>query len=250
MQIEMLAALLFLPLFPLTALPLLAIRYARYGWLRVLIILAWPQAGLSLIEVMGSEVPDWIITWAIASALFYAIRVLVVREVTIWLSFMSVSAWALLWLSLLNNSVEDVRIIALGFSVPLALLALLSKQIESRFGAAYAGLQGGMARSLPRLSGLLVVVVLAITATPVFPSFFAMLSVAISQASLSLGIAVSIVTIWLVWTWAGARLIQGLVIGEDKQHKANDLSSIETLLYVTVILGLVVAGLYFGGSLS
>ena len=65
---------------------------------------------------------------------------------------------------------------ALGFSAPLVLLALLSAGLEKRFGAAYTDLYGGLAQSIPRFSGVLVVVILAAIATPLFPGFFILLN--------------------------------------------------------------------------
>lgn len=90
----------------------------------------------------------------------------------------AVSSWSLLWIPWYQGvPVPMLHFYAFGFSMPLVLLAMLIAGLERRFGAAYAGLYGGLGCILPRLSGVLVFVVLAITATPVFPAFFAMLSI-------------------------------------------------------------------------
>ena len=74
--------------------------------------------------------------------------------------------------------------------------------LERQFGAAYIGLYGGLAQRMPRFSGVLVISVLAASATPLFPTFFAMLyTVIVSQPLPAVGLTV----VWLIWSWAAAR---------------------------------------------
>ena len=55
--------------------------------------------------------------------------------------------------------------------------------LERRFGAAYTGLYGGLARTIPRFSGVFVTVVVAAIATPLFPTFFIMLDMVVDTVS-------------------------------------------------------------------
>ena len=127
-------------------------------------------------------------------------------------------------------------------------MALLGAELERRFGAAYLGLYNGLAHSIPRFSGILVLVVLAIIATPLFPTFFAMLSLIIKTMPGAPLLATGVGIVWLLWSWAGARLLQGLIVGP--QHNAvADLSLANMWLYIVVLAGLVIAGVYCLGAL-
>jgi NADH:ubiquinone oxidoreductase subunit 4 (subunit M) len=136
---------------------------------------------------------------------------------------------------------------AAGFSVPLVFLALLTSILENQFGAAYTGLYGGLARRTPRLSGVLVISLLAATATPLFPAFFAMLHSLIVSQPIP---AVALTGVWLIWSWAAARLLQGLIVGPAEPSPEQDLSIVKTWGYTVGLAGLGVAGLILtGGSL-
>ena len=134
---------------------------------------------------------------------------------------------------------------ALGFSIPLVLLVLISKHIELRFGAAYADLYGGLAVTTPRLSGVLVFAVLAATATPVFPAFFTMLHTIVSATP---GVMVSILLVWLLWSWASARLLHGLIVGPIVGEKIQDIGTVSTWLYAVLLVVLAFIGIYLTGA--
>jgi NADH:ubiquinone oxidoreductase subunit 4 (subunit M) len=174
-----------------------------------------------------------------------------VREVGQWIGYLSTSAWSILWVSALVNHADGelLRLQALGFSSPLVLLALLGARLERRFGAAYTGLYGGLAQMLPRMSGVLVFVVLAIIAVPLFPGFFAMLATVIASTAAAPIAALVLVSIWLLWSWAGVRLLQGLIVGPANGQDVPDLSLVSTGIYSVVLAVLIVGGLYTGGVL-
>lgn len=238
---------LFLPLFPLSMLFNALFARVRHPVLRAILLLAWPQIGLALISTANPAMPDWIVPWALFTSALYGLRALMLREVGMWLGFLATSAWAVLWIPVLGGtSAPLVQLYALGFSAPFVLLALLSAGLERRFGAAYTGLYGGLAQSLPRFSGVLVMVVLAAIATPLFPAFFAMLASILVATPAS---AVALVGIWLLWSWAGARLLQGLVVGPANPQDSPDLSLAATWLYAVVLVALVFGGVYLIGDL-
>src|SRR3569832_991013 len=60
------------------------------------------------------------------------------------------------------------------------------------------------------------------------------------------GVAVS----WLVGSWAGARLLQGMIVGPGRDCDVRDLSRAATWGYASVLVLLVVAGLSWMGGLS
>jgi NADH:ubiquinone oxidoreductase subunit 4 (subunit M) len=238
---------LFLPLFPLSM--LFNRLFARVGsplW-RGLLLLAWPQVGLALLRLADAPVPDWLVAWGLFTAALYALRALALREVGLWTAFLATSAWALLWVPLQAGTGSMLpQLHALSFSLPLVLLVLLAAGLERRFGAAYTGLYGGLAQALPRFAGVLVVVVLAVIATPVFPSFLTMLAAVLAATPAG---AVALAGIWLLWSWAGMRLLQGLVVGPLQAGEVPDLGPAATWAYVAALGALVVAGLGFGGGL-
>lgn len=241
---------LFLPLFPLSM--LFNVLYARFGHpiVRGLLLFAWPQIGLIGISTFGTTVPNWVLAWALLTSLLYALRALALRELGLWTSFIGTSSWALLWI-LLGNGAEllSLQFLSLGISVPLVLLALLGAGLERRFGAAYLGLCGGLAQSIPRFSGVLVVVVLAVVATPLFPNFFAMLAMIIKTTPVSPFIAFGIGSVWLLWSWAGARVLQGLIVG-PQNTAITDLSTTTLWLCIAVLVGLTITSVYWLGAMS
>ena len=102
---------------------------------------------------------------------------------------------------------------------------------------------------LPRMSGVLVCVVLAVVATPLFPGFFAMLATVVATAPTAPLAALVMVGVWLLWSWAGARLLQGLIVGPANAAGAPDLSLASTWAYAAVLVALFVGGLYVTGDL-
>lgn len=249
-EILLLLAGLFLPLFPLSMVFNEVFQRIRATSLRVVLLLIWPQIGVVIAHGAGVEIPDWIIFWALASSLLYGFRALALREVGLWTSFMAVSAWAILWLVMDSQAeLNQLALYALALSAPLALLVLLSGELEKRFGAAYTGLYGGLALSLPRLSGVLVFVVLAIIATPMFPGFSVMMAAIIEQSSQSFVAAVIVAIIWLLWSWAGARLLQGIIVGQTQEEIKTDLSGNSTWIYSVMLILLVISGIYTIGNL-
>jgi hypothetical protein len=237
---------LFLPLFPFSMAFNAALERVAHPALRSMLLLAWPQLGLLLLGAQAETLPVWVVSWALATALLYAFRLLAMREMGRWTGFLATSAWALLWLAAYAGvPVSQLWVFAAGFSVPLAILSLLGRVLEHRFGAAYCGLYGGLARCMPRLAGVLVVSVLAATATPLFPTFFAMLHTLIVSQPLP---AVGLTAIWLIWSWAGARLLQGLIVGPAEPSPELDLRITTTWGYAAALAGLAVAGLILTGS--
>jgi len=242
---------IFLPLFPLSMGFNLLLGRCRPVILRSILLLLWPQLGLIVIQALNLPVPDWIMPLALLTSALYALRALALRDVGQWSGFLATSAWALLWIPLHGETpLMTLQLYALGFSAPLVLLALLGAGLERRYGAAYAGLYGGLAQSIPRFATVLVFVVLAIVATPLFPTFFIMLTTIVQAITSMPVIAFGIAGVWLLWSWAGARLLQGLIAGPASEHHATDLNRAVTWSYTLVLLLLVVAGIYGLGELS
>ena len=240
---------LFLPLFPFSmALNMLYARL-RNPWLRSLVLLLWPQIGLIIVFSYQLSVPVWVLALALVTSFLYALRIVALRDLALWTSFVATSSWALLWV-LQDNTVThlQVQLYALGISLPLLMMNVLCAGLESRFGAAYLGLYGGLAQALPRYSSILVLVVLAIVATPAFPSFFAMLSMILKAIPTTPLVAVVVGCVWLLWSWAGARLLQGLIVGPVRVTAA-DLSHASLWIYIIALGGLLLGGVYWSESM-
>lgn len=238
--IGILFAALFLPLFPLSIAFTGLLRVIRAPLLRFALILLWPQIGIWLIE--PERLPDVVIVWAVASSALYAIRIATVRDLGLWAAFLACSVWALMWPLLgLREPQSNLSLYALWFSLPAALLTLLAGSLTRRFGAAYSGLTAGLMGSMPRFSGALVVTVLAAIATPPFPSFFALLRIAQRSA---FSVAAAALLIWLMWSWAGARLMLGFIAGTPSHDNVHDLARGKLLLYSGVLAAFSIAGIY------
>lgn len=238
---------LFLPLYPLS-IPLNFIySRIRQPLVRTVLLLVWPQFGLQIITTFNLAIPNWVITWALITSLLYAIRALTLREIGVWTCFIATSSWTLLWILLANDTtMQQMKLITLGISIPLVLLAFLGVSLERRFGAAYMGLYGGLAQTIPRFSGVLVIVVLAIIATPLFPTFFAMLMMIVKTALSAPMIAFGVAIVWLLWSWAGTRLLQGLIVG-NKSENVADLCQAKFWFFIVSLLGLLCSGVYWLG---
>lgn len=245
MAFDILIIALFLPLFPFSL-----VFNALYGaipnaLIRSVLLISWPVIGSYLAGWLDIQIPGWVIGWALATSVLYAFRLLAMREVGIWIGFLATSVWALLWLPLAQGQQPETLWYALSFNIPLALLALLVMVLARTYGAAYTELYGGLAQSMPRFSGIFVLTVLAATATPVFPSFFSMLqNLIIAQP----WVAISLVVIWLLWSWASVRLLQGLIVGDAAQEKVDDLSWPVTIGFALVLLGLCIVGIKLVGG--
>lgn len=242
-------AALFLPLFPLSMAFNALFVWVRNGVARAVLLLCWPQIALGWAVAAGTEAPGWVLALALFTAALYAFRAIALREVGQWIGYLATSAWALLWpVVMTGTDVSMVRLYALGFSAPLAMLALLGARLECHFGAAYAGLHGGLAETLPRFSGVLVAVVLAVVAMPVFPGFFALFTMIAEAAAAAPVVALALAAIWLLWSWAGARLLQGLLVGPANGRDAPDLGAPALWIYGAVIVALLLGGLYVAGG--
>ena len=239
---------IFLPLFPMSMVFNAILDRVTHRWLRLLLFAAWPLIGLFIVLDRNLVLPDWLLALSLSSSALYAIRLLTLREVNQWSGFLATSMWSLLWLPMMQQTSPVLMYgYAVSMSAPLVLLVLLSAGLEQRFGAAYMDLYGGLARTIPRFSGVLVTVVVAAIATPLFPTFFIMLEMVVKTISTTPLAATVLLLIWLFWSWAGARLIQGLIVGRASTDKITDMQVTTTGLYSMVLLALVVGGVYLSG---
>lgn len=242
----MLLAALFLPLFPFSIVLNTILMRLHHPAARFMLLLLWPQAGIAALSLATGPVPHEFVAWALLSSGFYALRLLTVRDLGLWAGFFASSALALTWgLAERNASLFDMQLYAFWFSLPAALLALLTGPLTKRFGAAFAGLHGGLAFSVPRLSGLLVMTVLAAIATPPSPAFFALLGL---LQQLGWASAPGILLIWLLWGWSAVKLMQGFICGKDQADAVVDIGRTSTVAYVVVLAAFIITGLYLTGG--
>lgn len=240
-------AALFLPLFPLSMVLNGLLTRLPNPATRCVLLLLWPQAGAALVTFFSpAAIPPYFIPWALFTAGLYALRLLTVRDMGVWAGFLATSALALTWvLTGGNGNGASLHLLVFWLSLPPALLALLAHPLARRFGAAYAGLQGGLIRGLPRLSGLIAMTMLAAVATPPFPGFFALLAI---LHALDWAGALGGLLIWLIWGWAAIRLLQGLIFGAERPSPAADIGQGVTMAFSAVLSAFLIAGLYLTGG--
>ena len=241
-----LLATLFLPLFPFSMLLNWLLTRLHHPFARCMLLLLWPQIGVLLVSLSGQTVPPEFAIWAVASSAIYALRLLTVRDLGMWTGYIASSALALTWGLAAQDKLLEMQIFVFWFSLPAALLALLTWPLAKRFGAAFAGLYGGLAGSVPRLSGLLVFTLLAAIATPPSPGFFAMLGL---LSKLGWPLAPGVLLIWLLWGWAATKLMQGFVFGEERAAPVADIGSVVTVLYSSALGVFVVTGFFLTGGI-
>ena len=241
-------ASVFLPLFPLSMVFNALLDRIHSAWLKSLLFLLWPQCGLLIVFSNDVSIPVWVVIAALITSALYALRMLSLRDVNQWNGFLATSLWSLLWLSLTFETSEYMMFgYALSMTVPLVLLITLGAGLERRFGAAYTGLYGGLARTIPRFSGVLVTVVIAAIATPLFPTFFILFEMIVGTSSQMPVVAITLLLIWLLWSWAGARLIQGLIVGRANKQRIGDLQGLSIATYSIVLVALAFSGIYISG---
>lgn len=251
MDSKILIAALFLPLFPLSMIFNILFDKLRGPIPRLILLVAWPQIGLWLMKDSLDDIPDWVVFLALFTSLLYGFRALVLRELVHWVSFLATSSWPILWLSMgFTDDMTTLSLLALGSSIPLGILTLLGDHLRKEFGASYAGLYNGLGHTMPRLSGLMVITMLAVIATPVFPCFTTMMTAILETTTFSLWSSLTLCLIWLTWGWAGARLIQGFVIGKESGDESRDISSGMAWVYALLLTGLGVFGINLISRLS
>lgn len=244
---ELVVAAFFLGFFPFSMPFMLAFRRLPAPWGQAAALLIWPQVGLWALA-QAPSLPDGFVAWGLASALLYGFRALTLRDLTLWIGFIALSSWGLFPLLIQHLNGPPPAMQLLGFTLPLVLLVFLGDELRQRFGAAFAGLPGGLAQPLPRLSALFAVTLLAVLATPLFPAFFTLLG-ALLGASASMPLfTLWALAIWLIWSWAGARLTQGFLIGPYPGCASADLSLARGWLYAAALIGLAGAGIAFAGG--
>lgn len=244
-EMSWIIAALFLPLFPLGMIFNTLFQKAGNAWLRAIIILLWPLPGIWLLQNFAPTIPDWVVYWAIASSILYAFRSVAVKEIGIWVGFIATSAWCLVWIAVSDGvTLEELLAHVIAFSLPLTLLALLVGDIQKRFDSAYAGIVCGLGLTHPRLSGMFVITILAIIASPIFPAFFSMIALVVQTITNHPGIALGLALVWLLWSWSGMRLIQELLVGADTQGQSVDIGQGAVFVYGLFLLLLSIGGFY------
>lgn len=220
-----------LPLYPLSALPsLLLQRRLRSGkavpdqWdqgplSKALLILLLPLAGVALVSLGLSadtaedrRIGTLFALWGAATSVLYALRLLTARDGEIWISHLFCSALSLAWIGAAYGI--SPLLPAFGLAVSLIPMVFLLNELTHRFGIARGGLYPGLALRMPRFSSLFVAAVLAAVAVPFSPGFFAVATLAFGGAAtdavlflLPIGIS------WVLWSWAGVNLLDGIVWG-------------------------------------
>jgi NADH:ubiquinone oxidoreductase subunit 2 (subunit N) len=215
---------------------------------RAALLLAWPLAGLVLLHETGADVPEPLLIWALATSALYALRLLALRDLGTWTGFLATSVWALLWIPAREGfELEDIALDALGLTVPLVLLVLVTVLLNRRLGGAYTSIRDGIASSLPRMSVTLIICLLAAVATPPFPGFFSLLSLLMLASPVNIA---GLLIVWLLWSWAAARLIQGFVVGTPAQDSdAQDISLPLSWGLAMVLTVLLLSGVMLTGEL-
>lgn len=244
-DLSLLLVAVFLPVFPLSIVFNALFSRLRNPLARALLLLGWPMPGIFLYQWLAPQVPQWVVPLVLLSAALYAFRLLAMREVGTWTGYLATSIWACLWLPLLQGD-SNTAWYSIWFGVPLGVLALLVGGLERRYGAAYTDLYGGLAQTIPRFSGVFVVTVLAVVATPLFPAFLGMLHIVVAAQP---GVAITLVLLWAFWSWAGMRLLQGMIVGDPSEEAIEELSLPITWGFAALMLLLTLAGFAMTGDL-
>lgn len=242
MNAMLILAACLLPLFPFSLIFNAVYARVAHPLARAALVLAWPQAGLWALAASGATVPGWVQPWALATALLYGVRALTLRDAGLWLAYLSIALGALLWLA-------PAPALAWAFAAPLALLALAIGAIATRYGAAFAGYPDALAARSPRLAGVFALAVLAASGMPPFSGFFVWLHWALDTRPAA---AAVLLVVWLLWSWAAVRLLQGLLVGRMAPDAAapRDLGRGAVWGYALAFAALLAGGVWLAGGLT
>jgi len=167
---------------------------------------------------------------------------------------MATSAWTLLWpaaaFTPLAASTDALALQAAGLSAPFVLLTWIGGRLDAELGAAYAGVCGGLAGTVPRLSGMLTLAILAAVATPLVPGFFVVLATTLHALPAVPGAALLILAVWLLWAWSGVRMLRGFIVGPARGTPGRDLGNAAVALLGLMFVVLMLAGIGISGNLS
>jgi len=61
-------------------------------------------------------------------------------------------------------------------------------------------------------------------------------------------VAIALVGLWAIWSWAGMRLIQGMIVGDPSTEVIEDLPVIYAWGFGALMLLLIVAGFTLTGN--
>ncbi len=244
-----LLAVLFLPLFPFSILFTWLYSRSPNLPLRLLLMFAWPLIGWLFLQQAPDNLPPWLYYWAILTALLYAFRSLVLRDLAQWLAFMAVSLLSISWLIFLFSTPLATGLSVILLLLPLVFLIVLHQFISESYGGAYAGKVDGLIINTPRLAGLMVFVILALMAMPVSPGFFVLLELLTLSILPYPVIALGLLLLWMLWSWSGMRLLQGFLTGVERERPPPDLQTkifwpIVLFLLIYLSAGLIVAGVF------
>ncbi|MEY6433884.1 hypothetical protein ABC977_15880 [Thioalkalicoccus limnaeus] len=226
----LLAAGVFLPLYPLSILPNLLLQgqvndtgdpgpaWRRGPGFKAAVLLCFPVLGVSLVGLATAGMPPEPLIlnlfgiWGGLTSVIYAFRLLSAKDGEIWISHLYSSALALTWIGIAIGL--NPLLPALGLSVSLLPLVILLDQLTRRFGIARCGLYPGLCSSMPLFAYLFIAAALAAIAVPFSPSFFAIAALAFGGVAANAALyLVPIGLSWILWTWAGVNLLQGIVWG-------------------------------------
>jgi hypothetical protein len=253
-SVGILVAAFFLPIFPFSM--LFNRMFGRLGnaWARMALLLVWPQLGVLALVLSGAKPAAWMVWWAVATSGLYALRTVALRDLRLWTGYMATSAWSLLWpASAFASHTAGADALALqtaGLSAPFVLLTWIGGRLDAQLGAAYAGVCGGLAATVPRLSGLLTLAILAAVATPLVPGFFVLLATTLHVLPVVPGAALLILSVWLLWAWSGARILRGFIVGPACGTPGRDIGNAAAGLLGLIFVALVLAGIGISGDLS
>jgi hypothetical protein len=249
-----LVAAAFLPLFPFSMLFNRLFARLASAWLRMALLLLWPQLGVLALVTLGEKPDAWLVWWAVATSGLYALRTVALKDLRLWTGYMATSAWSLLWpaaaFAPLDGSAYTLALQAAGLSAPFVLLTWISGRLDAEHGAAYAGVCGGLAVTVPRLSGLLTLAILAAVATPLVPGFFIVLATTLNALPAVPGAALLILTVWFLWAWSGVRILRGFIVGPARGAPGRDLGHASVALLGLMLVVLMLAGIGISGELS
>jgi len=247
-----------LPLFPFHGLYLAALtRSSGFlgAYLPVALAFLLPAAGLYALSSLPSGLPQelWRATGLLAliGALYGSIKALAQFRVRRLTAYAGLVFYSLLWWHLAASGGGTPQAVVYTSAVILVTggLLLAWHTVQARYGNLDMERIGGLARTMPRFSLLLSLLVMAAVGLPPFGLFFGFMEMALHSNVTALSGDLLIVLIaWFGASWYLFKLLQRLLFGPPRADLMyRDLGGVEFASIVIVLVALIGVGVW--GSL-
>lgn len=233
-------ALFLLPIFPFTLVSLKFIDRKPFSKMAPLLFAAYAVGTLLLLFSEMGRGSGWLELWASLSALFYAFRLLSVRNLHRFMLYYYalLSAWAWLW----HAAARGMELFLFIHWPIWGALLLLCVALYRRYPVIHRQSINALGSHMPAFSVLFILVLLIPSFTPIFLGIELFVK---SPDALSVMIVLIELLAMLLMAWSLIRLFEWLIYGESAKRRRYSQLTLAEALPPAFLLGLSLAVVAF-----